>query len=46
MTHTTEAGRVEVYIDNSWGGICGTGFDQTAATVACRSLGYKYGTVS
>ena len=50
--HTSSAltaGRLEVYHDGQWGTVCSTGFYSTAATIACRQLGFSsylsYGTV-
>jgi hypothetical protein len=38
-----EAGRLEVYHDGKWGTVCEDGFNDVAATVTCRSLGFGYG---
>lgn len=50
--HTSSAltaGRLEVYHSGQWGTVCGDGFHSTAATIACRQLGFStylsYGTV-
>lgn len=32
-------GKVEVYMENKWGTVCGYGWDYADARVACRSLG-------
>ena len=36
-------GRLEVFHDGQWGGVCDDFFSQTDATVACRQLGYTDG---
>ena len=35
-------GRLEFFHNNKWGTICDDGFTQTAARIACQSLGYRY----
>ena len=35
-------GRVEIYHDGQWGTICRTFFNDMAASVVCRMLGYMY----
>ena len=34
------AGRLEIYHDNSWGSVCRDEFDNIDGTVACQQLGY------
>ena len=36
-------GQLEVYEDGRWGSVCNDGFDDNAAKVACRQLGYDRG---
>ena len=34
------AGRLEVYHSGRWGTVCNNGFYSTAATIACKQLGF------
>ena len=36
-------GRLEIFHDGEWGGVCDDDFDDTDAGVACRELGYTWG---
>ena len=40
---TASHGRLEVFHDGQWGGVCDDFFGKTNATVACRQLGYTDG---
>jgi len=35
-------GRLEVYYNGTWGTVCGDGFTDTEAKVACRAIGLGY----
>ena len=35
-------GRLEVYFNGEWGGVCREGLGQKAADTACRQLGYTH----
>lgn len=39
--YNTRIGRVEVFVDNHWGQVCGDGFASVDAGVVCKSLGYN-----
>ncbi len=41
-----EIGRVQITQHGQWGGVCGTGFNDHAARVVCKELGFNYGKVS
>ena len=34
-------GRVELCVNNSWGGVCGSGWDDSDAAVVCRQIGFS-----
>nr|XP_060625157.1 neurotrypsin-like [Anolis sagrei ordinatus] len=37
----TKEGRIEILLNGQWGGICGDGWTDRDAAVACRQLGYS-----
>jgi hypothetical protein len=43
---TQEACRLDVKYDGKWGTVCDSGFDDHAANVVCKSLGYEEGGVA
>jgi len=40
--NSTREGRLEIYHDYIWGTVCDDGFNDAAARVVCRSLGFGY----
>ena len=39
---SSKEGRLEIYHNYLWGTVCDNGFNDVAAKVVCRSLGYPY----
>jgi len=42
VNRPSNAGRLEVYYNETWGTVCSAVFHFTVAHVACRMLGYEY----
>ena len=40
------AGRLEIYINSTWGSVCADNFDMAEANVACKQLGFPLGAIS
>ena len=45
-TNNITAGRLEIFINNQWGTVCGNGFDMIDAAVACLQLGLSRAAIS
>ena len=39
----SDSGTLEFRLNNTWGYVCSSGFNDDAAGVACRQLGYNHG---
>ena len=40
LTRVMTSGRLDVYLPDEWGTVCGLVFNQEAADLACRQLGF------
>ena len=38
---TMDIGRLEIFLQGDWGTVCGDGFREVDANVACRQLGFS-----
>jgi len=42
---TEKVGRVEIYQDEKWGAVCNSGWNNVAAKIACKTMGYSDGKI-
>lgn len=42
-TANISSGRLEIFINNTWGTVCGDGFSIDSANLACQELGFDNG---